>query len=97
MKKEFIKAMVLAQLQKKLTAGFSQLRKDSLSEKDIEDFKKGLKQSGFLDALKETGQDPDEIKEIFIEAFNETIQALTKKVKDFSDVIFTEIKKEIAK
>lgn len=74
MKKEFIQQLMNILMFKKLTTTFSFLKKEKLDQKDFEDAVKDLKRQGIYDALKSSGQDPQEIADMALIAFDDSIK-----------------------
>mgnify|MGYP001175559365 CR=1 FL=1 len=74
MKKEFIQELMNIMMFKKLTTVFSFLRKEKLETKDLEEAVKDLKRQGLYDAMKKSAQDPQEIADMALVAFDYSVK-----------------------
>ena len=75
---------------RKLTAALPFLKKEKLSEKELEEAVKNLNREGIIDALKSSGQDPQELADMVLVAFDESVkiareryESLTKQVVEY--------------
>lgn len=87
-------------LWKKMTTTLPFIREDRSPEaqqKDKEEFIKDMKRGGYLDAFKESGQDPEEFVVLIKESFEEILPELKKLLFERIDSASEELKKEISK
>ncbi len=90
--KKFVQEMMQNAMLKKLTVAFPMLRKKELNEKDIQDIRSTIQKTGLLDALTNSGQSPDEIAEMGMEAFDKSVTILRTRYKEMVDRSLSEIK-----
>jgi stress response protein SCP2 len=95
MKQEFIQSFLNSQMFRKLTTTFSFLKKESLDQKEMEDTIKELKRGGMWDALKDSGQDPQEIADMALIAFDESYKKARERYVAYSKQIVEHLKNEI--
>lgn len=82
---------------KKLTTVFSFLRKERLQEKDLEEALKIYKKEGYFDALKNSGQDPKEIADMALLAFDESVKKARERFESSLNQMVEYVQKEVAK
>lgn len=98
MKKAFIKKTMVAAITHKATAAMPILRGENLDQKALDDFLREHDRKGGPNTLKlmaETDQDPQEIKEIFLEALEEAFDALKERALKNTEVVFNEVSKRV--
>lgn len=74
MKKEFFQILLNGIMFRKLTSALSFLKKEKLDAKDLESAVRELERTGIIDALKQTEQDPKELVEMSLIAFDESVK-----------------------
>lgn len=94
MKKEFFQEILNNAVFKKLTTVFSFLRKDELTNKDLQEILKGLNQNGLINAIENSGQDPKELAEMTLIAFDKAVKDARERLLKTSDQMVKFIQKE---
>ncbi len=100
MENKFIKIILKKMLWKKMTTALPFIRESrspEMQKKDIEDFIKQMNRDGYVDAYKESGQDPEELVNLLKESFKELLPELEKLLFERIDSALEELKKEISK
>ena len=92
MNRKFIQELVKATIFRKLTSAFPLLRKEKLDKKDLETSLKILEREGQLAALKSSNQDPQELADICLEAFDESVKTMRERLKSGLDATVAKIK-----
>lgn len=90
---------MVAAIIRKATAAMPILRSENLNEKALDEFLKDYDRKGDANALKlmaETDQDPQEIKEIFLEALEESFTTLKRRALENTEAVFEEMSKRVA-
>ncbi len=93
MKILFIQEVLNTMMFKKLTTVFPFLRKEKLTENDLKDAVKDLERQGLIDALKKGEQDPKELAEMALIAFDDA----SKKARERMVAALNQIADHIAK
>jgi len=96
MNKKFFQQILNTMMFKKLTAAFSFLRKEKLEEKDLEEMLRIYKKEGYVDAIKESGQDPKEIADMALEAFDASVKKARERFENLLTQTADYMKKKIA-
>lgn len=94
MKKVFFQELMNTMMLQKLTTVFPFLRKERLSEDDLKDRIRALKKDGLVEAIRKSGQDPEEIIEMTLVAFDEAVKKIRINLKSALDQTVEYMKKE---
>lgn len=97
MNKKFIQSLMNQTVFRKLTAAFPELKKEKLEDADLSRILKDLSKGGLLEALKESEQDPKELKEMVLAAFDENFNLLRKRLDSFTTIVADALEKESKK
>ena len=94
MNKKFIQEILNTMMFKKLTTVLPILKKEKLTEEDIKDSIKSLSKEGILSALKKSRQDPKELADMGLIAFDESVKLIRERYKTTLDQMVIELKKQ---
>lgn len=94
MNKKFIQEVLNTMMFKKLTTVFPFLKKEKLTEEDVKDALKSLSRDGILSAIKNSEQDPQELADMGLVAFDESIKTIRERYKAGLDLMVAELKKQ---
>ena len=94
MNKKFIQEVLNTMMFKKLTTTFAFLKKEKLTQEDFKDSLKSLSRDGILSAMKNSGQDPQELADMGLIAFDESIKTIRERYKAMLDLMVAELKKQ---
>ncbi len=100
MENKFIKIILKKMLWKKMATTLPFLKEDrspEMQKKDIEEFIKTMKRDGYVEAYKESGQDPEEFVILIKESFEEILPELKKLLFERIDSALKQLKEEISK
>lgn len=94
MKTEFIQGLLDAAIQKRVFAGFPELKKldgqTERNQKTIIDFVKKAKDQPIFTIMEETEQDPVELKDMVMKSFDKAVAELRENAKKVLDMILPE-------
>ncbi len=89
---------MVAAIMRKATVAMPILRGENLNERALDEFLKDYDRKGDANTLKlmaETDQDPQEIKEIFLEALEESFAALKERALKNTEAVFKEVSRRV--
>lgn len=96
MEKPFIQELLNASLFRKITSAFSFLRKEKLNEKDLADAMRELDRGGLISALRKSKQNPDEVVEMTLIAFDESTKLARTRLENLGKQLVEHYKKQNA-
>lgn len=94
MKNLFFKELISNALFRKMTNALPFLRKEELKNEDLEEIVKMMRKEGYFKALRVSGQDKEEIKQILIESFETASNRLKERFEKSVETIFKRIENE---
>ena len=77
----------------KLTTVFPFLRKEKTDQKDIDDLLRDLGKKGFLQGLKDSGEEPEKFATMTMAAFEDAVTKMRPRFKAALDLMVKEVKK----
>ena len=97
MKQEFIQALINKSVEKAITTRFPLLKSDTPDPEEIKRSIKRLERDGMLSILKQTEQDPEELRQMLLKATDSALETFKARIVSITEAILTEVKKEISK
>jgi uncharacterized protein YcgL (UPF0745 family) len=90
----FFKELISNALFKKLVTALPFLRKEELKNEDLEEIIRMMRKEGYFKALRVSGQDKDELKQIVLESFETASSRLKERFEKSVETIFKRIENE---
>jgi|GEM_PF-6917671 len=94
MDKKFIQNVLNTMMFKKLTTVFPLLKKEKIEDEETKQSLKAMEKDGILSALKDSDQDPQELADMAIEAFDHSLGKIRERFEIIMTLMVAEYKKQ---